>query len=116
MKVFRALLLGLLCFAISMQGFAHIAMPKKPCPMHQSDAVVATMAANDYDCCNDADTFARTGKACKTGQECPASNGNLVTPFQTTSFAPVATLRFASPSLAKFDFAPAGVWRPPASL
>lgn len=112
MKVFRALLFGLLCFAISMQGFAGVALPEKPCPM-QSGEVVAMAAMADHDCCNDADTFAKTGKLCKTGQECSAGGIGLIASFRTASFTPMHPLRIASPAQPIFDAAPAGIWRPP---
>ena len=116
MKIFRPLLLALLSFAISIQGYAHIALPERPCPMHQPDALATITLSAAHDCCNDADTFAKTGKACKTGQECPAGCSGPITSFQTVSIAPVAALRLVSRPQARLDFAPAGVWRPPTSL
>lgn len=117
MKIFRALLFGLLCFAISLQGFAGVALPEKPCPMEsaaQSGEIVAMadMAA-DHDCCNDADTFAKTGKLCKTGQECSAGGIGLIAAFRIASFKPAHPLHIASPAQPIFDAAPAGIWRPP---
>lgn len=117
MKNLRVLLLGLLCFAISIQGFARNGMAENPCPMLQSDAAATTMsAAADHDCCDDADAFAKTGKACKTGQECPAAGIALIPSVQTASFALVAPVRLVSRTPAMIDFAPPGVWRPPSSI
>lgn len=117
MKMFRALLFGLLCFAISLQGFAGVALPEKPCPMEsaaQSAEVVAMAAmAADHDCCNDADTFAKTGKLCKTGQECSAGGIGPIASCRIALFTPVPPLRIDSPAQPIFDAAPAGIWRPP---
>lgn len=113
MKKFRTLLLGLLCFAISIQGFAHTAMPEKPCPMQQSDAVAAITPDADHDCCNDADTAARTGKVCKTGQECPVGGIGPIMSFQAASPTPMDPLRLVFRARAMFDSGPSGVWRPP---
>lgn len=116
MKMFRTLLFGLLCFAISIQGFAGVALPEKPCPMQfaaQSAEIITMAAMADHDCCNDADTFAKTGKLCKTGQECSAGGIGLVAYCRTASFTPVHPLRIVSQARPIFDAAPAGIWRPP---
>lgn len=75
------------------------------------------MAAADLpDCCNDADTFARTGKACKSSQECsvgsfamPASM--LLSRSPPPAVEPVARLMAPMPP----DIV-ALPWRQPASL
>lgn len=117
MKMFRTLLFGLLCFAISLQGFAGVALFEKPCPLEsgaQSAEMIAMAAmAADHDCCNDADTFAKTGKLCKTGQECSAGGIGLIASCRIASFSPVHPLRIDSPDQPIFDAAPAGIWRPP---
>jgi hypothetical protein len=114
----RGLVLILLCLALALQGPVQARVVKTPCPMDQSEHAVAmdagaTLPMQD-DCCNDADTFAKTGKPCKTGQECQASNpGLLVRPAQfpvaQPAYQPVLVVeRFAPPDR------PASVWRPPA--
>lgn len=73
-------------------------------------------AADLPDCCNDAETFARTGEPCKPGQDCSVASIAL-----PSGLLPV---RSAPPSLEPVAWltavAPPGVvalpWRPPASL
>lgn len=65
------------------------------------------------DCCNDAATYALTGKLCKTGQECQAPTG-WMTPFsppviQTLPSSVLLVIGTPTPP----DGAPASVWRPP---
>lgn len=79
----------------------------------QSAEVVDMSAMADDDCCNDADTFAKTGKLCKTGQECSAGGIGLIASFPTASFTPVHPHRIDSPARPIFDATPAGIWRPP---
>lgn len=65
------------------------------------------------DCCNDAATYALTGKLCKTGQECQVPTGwmeSISQPFIQTSPSSVL-LVIGSPTPP--DGAPASVWRPP---
>ncbi len=74
MRKFRLFLLTLLCLSIPLQGIAGVCMAASPCPMDQEmmamSADIGHEAAMEHDCCNDADTFAKTGKMCKTGQDC----------------------------------------------
>lgn len=73
-------------------------------------------AADLPDCCNDADTFAKTGKACKPGQECSVGSFAMpaaVLPWRSLPPAvePVARLMVLMPP----DIV-ALPWRPPASF
>lgn len=108
------LFFGVLCFAISLQGFAGVALPEKPCPMQSGAQAVEVVAmAADHDCCNDADTFATTGKLCKTGQECSSGGIGLIASSRIASFLPLQPLRIDSLVQPIFNAAPAGIWRPP---
>lgn len=122
MRRLRVLLFLLLAIAVPVQGYAHFALLAVPCPM-QSDAMqdesmmsMADMAdAAMHDCCNDAETAAKTGQACKAGQSCHAG-GQF---FQVTSFGvlfqdAVPAVRFPRLADIAFTFDPAATWRPPA--
>lgn len=109
----RAYLALMLCFMIAFQGVANANVFKQPCPMQQGMehmASDATVGAGS--CCNDADTAAKTGKLCKTGQECSLSTSAIMS-LQTTLLDPmsspqVVTTLFMTPALH-----PSAVWRPP---
>jgi hypothetical protein len=114
----RAFVLFLFCSALALQGPVQARVAKTPCPMEQTEHAVAmdvdaTMDMQD-DCCNDAETIAKTGKLCKTGQDCQPSNpGALVSPAPSAvpqpDTQPVPLVeRFTPPDT------PASVWRPPA--
>ncbi len=73
-------------------------------------------SADMHSCCNDAETYEKTGKSCKTGEQCqsalqyPAYTpiANLATFAQQLQFLPVT--RF----IPSFD--PSNIWRPPALI
>lgn len=118
MRLFVAFLL---CLSISLQGWAAGAGVQAPCPMGDMMVMQSSMAANGDieqtadlgDCCNDAATFALTGKLCKTGQECQAPTG-WMTPFSqpVIQTQPSSVLLVIGTPTAP-DGAPASVWRPP---
>jgi hypothetical protein len=62
----RAFLTFLLCFAVALHGNANAHVFKQPCPMEQGAPIAMDMSGAAGDCCNDADTAAKTGKLCKT--------------------------------------------------
>jgi hypothetical protein len=73
----------------------------------------ATATAAD-DCCNDMATFLKTGKACKSGQDCQ-------TPAVALSAAADAQAGLsntvpAALSVSSLSIAPVAVWRPPTSI
>lgn len=111
----------LLCLSISFQGWAAGAGVQAPCPMGDMVAMQDSIpadgdieaTANLGDCCNDAATYALTGKLCKTGQECQAPTswmGSFSQPVMKTQ--PLSVLLVVS-SPAPPDGAGASVWRPP---
>lgn len=122
MRMFRLFLLMLLCLAVPLQGIANVHMLSAPCPMEQSDPMAQKMqmadmdaqAMADHDCCNDAETVAKTGKMCKMGQDCPVSAlypaslaASLSLPVAPAAVHPSLVL-----SVRSFDAS--SVWRPPA--
>lgn len=68
------------------------------------------------DCCNDADTFATTGKACKSGQECSVAWVAMPVvwlPLRSPPLAVEPVVRWMAPLPPDIVAMP---WRPPASL
>ena len=113
----RLLLCLLLCFAIPVQGIAGMVAFNAPCPMQEPATEAMAEAGELPPCCNDAETFAKTGKMCKTGQQCQTGSSQfpgsvlviqLPTPPQPLWFARLA---FFVPA-----FDPSSVWRPPAFI
>ncbi|HSG93268.1 MAG TPA: hypothetical protein VK999_06090 [Methylotenera sp.] len=75
---------------------------------------MATMNHADMpDCCNDAETAAKTGESCKPGQDCSISN--VVILFSVPSWNLVSTDRRFAQVRIKFvpSLAPTDLWRPP---
>lgn len=113
MQKIRLFLLLILCLAIPLQGFAAAVAFEPPCPMEMtSDGDTAAVSAM-HDCCNDADTVAKTGKACKTGQKCPSGGQYLAFPPVMHSFTSSASDRLSLIAPFPHAFTPSGVWRPP---
>jgi hypothetical protein len=68
-----------------------------------------------HDCCNDAETAAKTGKPCKGAQPCPSAGQFL--PFSDLAVIPqerAPSVRFPHPADVNISFDPAATWRPPA--
>ena len=115
MSMRRLLLCILLCLAIPVQGIAGVIAFNTLCPMQHPAMAQAVDASELPPCCNDADTFSKTGKTCKTGQQCQSAgsqylgSGLIIQTLPTLQ--PVWFARFAKfvPALD-----PSGVWRPPA--
>jgi hypothetical protein len=123
MRKFRLFLLTLLCLAIPLQGMAGVRMLSEPCPMEQSEHMAhmqmsdmdqQTVNMTEHDCCNDADTAAKTGKMCKTGDHCPFSA--QYPPSVVSSFFLSVEQNTLYPSLVLTvrSFDANSVWRPPA--
>lgn len=132
MRRLIAITLSLLCIVLPLLAVADVAAANgKHCPMMQAqsdrpaplqvepDADVhpishaSATSASGHDCCNDADTAARTGQLCKMGQECTAPMTYLLPPSMLQ--LDVASQRncIASFPIPLHTRPPAAVWRPP---
>jgi hypothetical protein len=115
MRNFRIFLLLLLCVAIPLQGYAGLALQEKPCSMMQAMMAKVASANQVRPCCNDADTLKKTGKMCKTGQQCTSgSHYFTLVKIQPPAYAAAQALRFAPIALSLYSIVPVPVWRPPA--
>lgn len=120
MRLAKFALACLLSLGVSFQGFASVTALEAPCPMTQAESDSADDPAMqgdmDHDCCNDADTFAKTGKLCKTDLSCQPSTQ---VPQSIYTLALLTTT--AEPSVPLPDRVirtpdPNAVWRPPALI
>lgn len=127
-------LMLLLCFAIPLQGMASVRASHSPCSMEAGSArqsvtgagaaseardaqttLVADSAAASQvdDCCNDAESAAKSGQPCKTGQECSAPAFSLVSTMRVLAVTRSSATVPDSPAVLGPPGPPATVWRPP---
>ena len=110
----RAFTVFLFCLSIAFQSTAGTHVFDKPCPIEQGMyAGMMDDSGGVGDCCNDAETAAKTGKLCKTGLECSLSQVFIVVPRQSPDQKPVATTPLVAGSLFLPSFNPHDIWRPP---
>jgi hypothetical protein len=127
-----AITLSLLCVVLPLRAVADaVAANSNHCPMmqaqsdqdapaqaehhangHPSSHAQETAAAS-HDCCNDADTAARTGQLCKMGQDCTAPMTYLLPPATLQQGVTTQRTFFASHHITLHNRPPAAVWRPP---
>jgi hypothetical protein len=112
----RAIFTFLLCLCVATQGYVAAHAFQMPCPMDKADIKsfsVDEIAVAVVDCCNDAETAAKTGKLCKTDAPCGSSSAFVFPSLQ--SHLPTTQASELVPVLdamtASFDLK--GVWRPP---
>lgn len=109
----RAFLALLLCCAVAFQGSANAHVFKQPCPMEQGAPIAMDMSGSADDCCNDADTAAKTGKLCKTGQSCSVPVVCAIASLPLPELIPAASCLTPTARLVTASFDPPAVWRPP---
>ena len=112
----RAYLILLLCFIVAFQVSGNVRALELPCPMNhaggQTDAVSESVHMA-RDCCNDAETAAKTGKLCKAEIPCSGSSAGLPpSRHEPQSTAQVSDLVSALTTQIT-PFNPADIWRPP---
>jgi hypothetical protein len=116
----RRLVIVLFCLALPLQGVAAAFAANAACPdeaMMTEQLVAGELSVDDlHDCCNDVETIARTGKPCKTGQQCHVPAGSVVPDVPHVTHVPpahaVADLGASAPPASVF----AAPWRPPAPI
>ena len=115
MRRLRVFLFLLLSTAVPLQGYAHFAQPLVPCPMGAAAMMALVDADAAHDCCEDAETAAKTGKTCKSGQPCQTGGQHFsVYTSGLLPQEPVPATRFPHIAADMFSFDPAAAWRPPA--
>jgi hypothetical protein len=109
----RAFLTFLLCYAVALHGNANAHVFKQPCPMEQGVSIAMDMSGAGGDCCNDADTAAKTGKLCKTGQSCSVPGIGAIASLPLPEPIVAAPCLVPTARLVTASFDPLAVWRPP---
>ena len=84
------------------------------CPMHSAASSDAAEPCPMKHCCNDSETYSKTGNTCKTGQECQAGYLFPFSSFVVHTPLFVQSMRIAHPALFISSFEASGIWRPPA--
>lgn len=109
----RIVSLLLLCFSLAFANVSYAQNHEKNCPIEQDGSMSNMDHANMPDCCNDAETAAKTGKSCKADQDCSISN--VVILFSVPSWNFVSTDRRLARASIPFvpTLAPNDLWRPP---
>lgn len=141
MRRLIAIALSFLCIALPLRSIADAAASGKHCPMMQAhvqtDEQPQTQAdphtqqaslehadthptshasspsSGGHNCCNDADTVARTGQLCKMGQKCSAPMTYLLPPTMLQVAVATQHTVVAPLSITLHTRPPAAVWRPP---
>jgi hypothetical protein len=120
MRLAKLTMACLLCLGVSIQGFASVAALEAPCPMTQAGAESAedlgTQGDMTHDCCNDAATFAKTGKLCKTDLSCQTLSQAPQTGYTLVLLSTTAEPAVPIPDRVIRTHDPAPVWRPPALI
>ena len=83
------------------------------CPAKNTALTVAADTAQDHDCCNNADTVAKTGKLCKTQQDCQPTSLGLINQIESPLPAGVGAEKISPPNAFALAFDPSATWRPP---
>lgn len=110
----RAFTIFILCLMAAFQGNVSAMELKEPCPMEQGmHGGVMDDFGGASDCCNDAETAAKTGKLCKTGQECSLSQLFPLISRQLPNQIPLATTPRVAGKLSSPSFNLPDIWRPP---
>lgn len=115
MRLFFALMFSI---ALAFHSVANAFTFDSPCPMEMGEMangemVQMDMSGGDHDCCNDLETYLKTGQMCKTGQTCSSVGAALLSVipiFAAISFETVFPPDIQPPP---FSVYPIAVWRPP---
>src|SRR5664279_2212239 len=96
MRILNLFLITLLCVALPLQAIANAMVTETSC----ADECAAMMmdSAEVHDCCNDADTIAKTGKLCKAKQDCQPVNQGMINLMECRLSVPVGIEKTPSPS------------------
>lgn len=114
----RVFVTWLLCFVVALQGSVSAHAFPNPCPMEQGlGPAVSTdgdvQAAND--CCNDAETAARTGQPCKADMPCNPFGAFAVLSVHARLSPVPESGPMPAPAAPAASSDPSDVWRPPSA-
>lgn len=111
----------LIAITLVFSGLANAMTAEPPCPMSSTlegpmdlrGEMMHMDMSEDHDCCNDLETYLKTGKLCKTSQPCSSPIAGLIPvipAFSAYSFTSIFPAEQQPPPLSAH---PIGVWRPP---
>ena len=109
----RIVSLILLCFSLAFANVSYAQNHEKSCPMEQDGSMSTMNHAEMPVCCNDAETAAKTGKACKAEQNCSISNVVILFSVPTWNFVSTDRRLARTPIQSLPNLAPTDLWRPP---
>jgi len=112
MRLLHVFLIFWLCFAIPLQSIAGMLVISPPCPLESPETKHA-VPIDKHACCNDADTKAKTGKACKVEKECHAPSLGLSNPPESALSALIDNEKIPLFDLSAAVAFPSAAWRPP---
>lgn len=115
MRRFLPLLLAMLVLVLPLRGFAGALLLEPSCPMEHGMSAHQDMAGAQG-CCNDGDEMEKTGKPCKSGQECKVGCQVSVTGEARHGAMPAPHVQRAGALLFPPSFVSHAVWRPPSSV
>ena len=101
------------CLAFALQGLAQARALTPLCSTQKSEHAMA-VHATAQGCCNDADAYAKTGKACKVGEMCSVAIAWVASSPRSWSPPPATDLVTSSTEPFALCIDPPGHWRPPA--
>ncbi len=109
----RRVLMLAVCLALALQGLAQARALTPLCPTQKSEHMKA-VHATAQGCCNDADAYTKTGKACKVGETCVLPSAWLASSPRSWSPPPATDPIASSTEPFALCIDPSGHWRPPA--
>jgi len=117
----RAFTVLLFCLAIACQSVVAARAVDKHCTMAMAQdghggmhaEMMASVDSDHGDCCNDAETAAKTGKMCKSAQSCNLSQMFTLASFHALIEVPFSLLPATMTKAFVPPSSPGEIWRPP---
>lgn len=110
----RVVTLLFLCLSLALVNVGYAHSYNTSCPMENNGGGMGDMEHNiSADCCNDAETAAKTGELCKADQNCSVSP--LVIFSSAPTYSHISTIRNTALNIIPRvpDSSPSDLWRPP---
>ena len=109
----RIVSLLLLCFSLAFANVSYAQNHEKNCPMEQDGSMSNMDHANMPDCCNDAETAAKSGESCKAEQGCSIPNLIIFPSIPSWNFVSAGMSSTLTNIPFEPNLAPNDLWRPP---
>lgn len=109
----RILSLILLCFSLAFANVSYAQSHNVDCPMAQGISMATMDYADMPDCCNDAETAAKSGESCKAEQGCSIPNLIIFPSIPSWNFVSAGMSSTLTNIPFEPNLAPNDLWRPP---